>query len=84
MPLYNEVYCVFISAWGLELLVLTNWAIPTASKGGASNGYSSTLFFDMENTLIIYFQLPNLESIGILYYNTLWKRNTNKRLLSSF
>ena len=28
---YNEVYCIFISAWGLELLVLTRWAIPTAS-----------------------------------------------------
>ena len=28
---YNEVYCVFISAWGLELLVLTRWAIPRAS-----------------------------------------------------
>ena len=81
---YDKELCVFISAWGLELLVLTRWAIPRASKGGTSNGYSSTSFFVMENTLTTYSKLPNLESIGILYYNTLWKRNTNKRLLSSF
>ena len=35
---------IFISAWGLRLLVLTNWAIPTASEGGTSKGTGPTLF----------------------------------------
>ena len=81
---YNEVYCIFISAWGLELLVLTRWAIPRASKSGASNGYSSTSFFVMENTLTTYSKLPNLESIGFFIYNTLWKQNTNKQFCQIF
>ena len=48
--LYNKVYCVVISAWGLELLVLTRWAIPTASVVERVTGNSSTSFLFMDNT----------------------------------
>ena len=35
---------MFISAWGLRLLVLTGWAISGASKRRTSNGYRSYAF----------------------------------------
>ncbi len=65
-----------ISAWGLELLVLTRWAIPRASKRGASNGYSLHAFFYYGKHITLITNRPNLESIGFyIPYDTLVIQN---------
>jgi hypothetical protein len=64
--LYNKVYCVVISAWGLELLVLTRWAIPTASVVERVTGTVSTSFLLWKTTPKHFHKQPNLESIGIM------------------
>ena len=74
---YNEVCCVFILAWGLELLVLTRWAIPRASKSGASNGYSLHVLFcygKHQNILITYYQPAQSGVYRHRTYILLWER----------
>jgi len=41
----NKAQALSYRRGGLRLLVLTNWAIPTASDSGASNGYRLHVFF---------------------------------------